>query len=922
MKKLWLALLSAALLAALCGLCAYAEETETPPLCETYEDAVLHVRQQLKNRETSFTFTYTGEEPIDIEDVLAYEGSAPDEGDYLRLNIKTYTQNAYEDGTVRCAASYLTTAAQEKDIGNTVEEIVRTLTEDISAEALTDYDKAKRIYDWVCNYITYFETGSLLGDYGAYHAMVSASHATTCLGYSLVFYRLAREMGLDCRILTGQVSAEAMKSHIKEYHPFYVQILHAWNVFRLGESWYYADATYGAAAQGRDRYRFFMTPLRNDAVQYTVLYDDEEIFPSKVPGSKGKKTPSEIRAYPVNLPLAGNCGEGSWALDPGTGVLTLSAPDPSLKAGHWSRYEDLITVIKAGGPYLCGACFLHSALPLHDAADETDAVSAARAKHIPCHISSLTDTAPTCATEGRLGRRICEACGVVFDEGTPVPRTQTHTYGENGFCEVCGIAQACLASGICGEDIRWYITPEGELVLTGAGAMQDYELSEDAPWADDERIGSFTVQEGVTSIGKHAFYGCTAKTGSLPGSLVSVGDYAFEGSSLTYLALPDSVEEIGWGLFSNCKALNTVKLPEGIRSVTPYMFSGSGITELRLPPSVYSVGPFAFPGCASLKKITFPDALGLIDIYAFRGTNYPLAELPKTVKSLNPIYYPNTSNYHLRSVSFEDGIEYIPDDICSGKRELQTVRFPDSVTGIGQSAFQETPLTGISLPPMLRSIGKKAFFGSQLNTLFLPETVEEIGESAFGNNTELSAVFIAGTATKLSENTFRGCADSLAIHCPAGSEAALFAAEHGIPCHTTEYLTQNVSAALCSGEIAENCVYCSLCDACFSEKGPVDENGHTPVFYAGTTPSCTQDGTTRGVHCAICGMVFTASDPIAATGHIDADPLPDGICDLCGAALTESQPKPLSSVYYQTPHFEGLLKAIINLIKLISRMFG
>ena len=98
MKKLCILVLSAIMLTALFGFCAYAEEAQTPPVCETYHEAVLAVREQLKARNTSFSIVYTGEDSIDIEDVLAYEGSVPDEGDYLRWSISTFTERDYADG--------------------------------------------------------------------------------------------------------------------------------------------------------------------------------------------------------------------------------------------------------------------------------------------------------------------------------------------------------------------------------------------------------------------------------------------------------------------------------------------------------------------------------------------------------------------------------------------------------------------------------------------------------------------------------------------------------------------------------------------------------------------------------------------------------------------------------------------------------
>ena len=72
--------------------------------------------------------------------------------------------------------------------------------------------------------------------------------------------------------------------------------------------------------------------------------------------------------------------------------------------------------------------------------------------------------------------------------------------------------------------------------------------------------GTFTLPEGVTSIGAKAFVGCSSlRTLILPESITSIGDAAFYGcSSLSTLIIETQSE----AEFERIKAL----LPEGLRS--------------------------------------------------------------------------------------------------------------------------------------------------------------------------------------------------------------------------------------------------------------------------------------------------------------------------------------------------------------------
>lgn len=81
-------------------------------------------------------------------------------------------------------------------------------------------------------------------------------------------------------------------------------------------------------------------------------------------------------------------------------------------------------------------------------------------------------------------------------------------------------------SGSCGSNVTWTFYSDGELYISGTGAMGYYYSSNYAPWYANYRnqITSVVIDSGVTSIGSYAFYGC---------------------SSLASIAIPEGVTSIG-----------------------------------------------------------------------------------------------------------------------------------------------------------------------------------------------------------------------------------------------------------------------------------------------------------------------------------------------------------------------------------------
>ena len=124
------------------------------------------------------------------------------------------------------------------------------------------------------------------------------------------------------------------------------------------------------------------------------------------------------------------------------------------------------------------------------------------------------------------------------------------------------------------------------------------------------KTGSISLPQGLTSIGKRAFYGCTSLTSiTLPYGVKTIEEKAFAGcASITEILIPESVVEIYEGAFSNCRSLIKITIPDSVTYLGPEAFKGcSCLTKVKLSNSLLHVEESLFDGCSSLVDIRFPD---------------------------------------------------------------------------------------------------------------------------------------------------------------------------------------------------------------------------------------------------------------------------------------------------------------------------
>ena len=282
-------------------------------------------------------------------------------------------------------------------------------------------------------------------------------------------------------------------------------------------------------------------------------------------------------------------------------------------------------------------------------------------------------------------------------------------------------------------------------------------------------LSSIAISDSITSISAWTFDGCKSlRSLIIPDSVTCIGNEAFRGcSSLCSLVIPDSVTSIGDGAFDGCSSLRSLVIPDCVTSIRDGAFDGcSSLRSLIIPDSVTSIGDGAFSSCSSLRSLVIPDSVTSIGNGVFSScSSLRSLVIPDSVVNIkgNPFcYWKGKLECLSASFIYEDNVLFNMDKsklISFRNQEAKSFIIPDGVMSIGKCAFVDCySLVSISIPNSVTSIGEESFIDcSSLRSLVIPDSVTSIGDGAFWGCSSLSSLVIPASVTSIGAWAFSGC---------------------------------------------------------------------------------------------------------------------------------------------------------------------
>ena len=411
--------------------------------------------------------------------------------------------------------------------------------------------------------------------------------------------------------------------------------------------------------------------------------------------------------------------------------------------------------------------------------------------------------------------------------------------------------------------------------------------------------GGYNIEYGwQEKIPDEAF--CCSKITDVvfPETLTEIGNYAFAGTNISKLVLPSNLDCIGFGNFANCDNLITITIPGSIKVIEDNAFSSClNLINVNISKGVTTVGDEAFLDCENLTYILLPESLVDFGENVFTGCTSLLSVGPKNSKC---------------------NIEYswqekIPDFAFYGS-EITGVKFSETITEIGVSAFSNTNLSKLVLPSTLDYICTRAFSNcnnltkvifprkmttigyasfencSNLSYIDLPIIVNEIDSNAF-SNTEIETLILPEQIKSMSQTAFSGCNNLKNIIIPENwdvyngthNEVFYYDSVEKIACHSKTFIDFPEDRNLAIYGYTDSKI--AKLDELYDSYGltaynfyDINSCDHKNIRTSDSLEAtCDWYGYTAGTMCADCGTWISGHKLIVP--HKDSND--DGICDFC-----------------------------------------
>lgn len=283
---------------------------------------------------------------------------------------------------------------------------------------------------------------------------------------------------------------------------------------------------------------------------------------------------------------------------------------------------------------------------------------------------------------------------------------------------------------------------------------------------------NFTVKAGT--VGAKAFYGCKAlKAINISDSKTTqIGASAFEGcTALETVTAGANLNRVGKNAFKNTKWMAN-QADGAVLLQKVYITNKGNAQEIVVPAEAAYIADSAWQGNKNVVSVEIPGTVQYVGTNVLTDTNVAAVKIPymgaaadgKTAPVLSYLFGGEDAKGNaalvpqtLVNVELTGGV-VVPASAFADCRYLMTVSIPSTITEVRSGAFANcTSLVIVGYDAAKATVATDAFSGTAVETIIFGEHVQTIPTYLCTANSNLTALEIPESVTRIETGAFNGC---------------------------------------------------------------------------------------------------------------------------------------------------------------------